>query len=218
MGRNAANSSVLSASKFSTGKGWFGEDFFYTGFVKWSNMVVLFLFFFFCFGWTFDTNLEFKITAPILPQNESSGPCYLPVPLFPLQMVSHEHPMKTSPLQLCFSKVPAGEGDAPAWTEAGHITWGAAEASPALGEEAWAKTNIPTCLAKTCFLPTWCKNTGGLTQAVDFGWNQMVGFRDIHWRRTIKRTKPAHKANLTLSTSSSKYMSLGKQPTSNSWV
>lgn len=47
-------------------------------------------------------------------------------------------------LQLHFLKVPAGEGaDAPAWTKRGHHSWRAAGPSPAPGEEALAKSNIP---------------------------------------------------------------------------
>lgn len=79
--------------------------------------------------------------------------------------------MNTSLLQLHFSKVPAGEGaDALAWAEAGHRARRGAETSPALGEEALAKRNIPKRLARL-FLPTRCKNTAcasaGLTRALE---------------------------------------------------
>lgn len=188
---------------------------------------------FFCFGWTNHCAAIWHRPrvlnlSPHSPTGQKLwsllSPCtFVPYP----DPVSHEHPMNISLLQFHYSKVPAGEGtDAPARTKAGYWIWRAAETSPALGEEALVKRNIPKPLVRLFFfLPTWCKNTARASAGTTWAWEKLWTLAGIRWlvlntftwRRTIKRTKPRREGNLTLSTSSSVDMSLGKQPISNSW-
>lgn len=126
-------------------------------------------------------------------------------------------------LQLHFLKVPAGEGaDAPAWTKTGHHSWRAAGPALPWGRKPWQRATSQNAQQDFLFFcqkycMCLCRSELGWRKTLDFVWNQVGGLKHIHWRTTTKRTKPTGGANLTLSTSSSRYMSLEKQPISNSW-
>lgn len=169
--------SSLSIKVFCTGKGWCGEDFLNTGIVKWNNWWVWVVFF--CFGWTFDTDLEFKIPAPHSPTGWKLWSLLSPCAFVPSSdPTSHKNPMKNSPLQLCFSEASAGAGagaDAPAWTKALHL--GNCWSQPCSGGGGWGRDEHLKTLGKDLgLLPAWCKNTAGLTQAVAKPWT-LAGIR-----------------------------------------
>lgn len=135
---------------------------------------------------------EFSVAAPVVPLDKR----FL---LSPHDFVPCPDPMRISWswLQLHFLKVPAGEGaDAPAWTKTGHHSWRAAGPSPALGEEALAKSNIPKRSAgardffscqkyHTCL----CRSELGWRKTLGSVWSQMGGLKHIHWRTTTKKNK-----------------------------
>lgn len=147
MGRNAANFSILSESKLFMGKDWAFEFLvvllgFVCLFVFWNCQMI----FFFVLALV-EQFAALRLNTCVF----SRSPCCrtgqkLWSLLCPHDFVPCPDPMSISwsLLQLHFLKVPAGEGaDAPAWTKRGHHSWRAAGPSPAPGEEALAKSNIP---------------------------------------------------------------------------
>lgn len=176
---------------------------------------------FFLWFWLWLNNLlpcnltaEFSVAALTVSQDKSSGPCYLPMTLFPVQTPRASPDLYSSSISWrCLLEKEQMLQLGP------KHSLRAAGPSPALEEEALAKSNIPKRSARL-FLPKilhLCRSELGWRKTLDFVWNQMGGLKHIHWRTTTKRTKPTRGANLTLSTSSSRYMSLEKQPISNSW-
>lgn len=117
--------------------------------------------------------------------------------LSPHAFVPCPDPMSSpwSPLQLHFLKVPAGEGaDAPAWTKTGHPSWRAAGPSPALGEEAPAKSNIPKSPARFFFAKNTARASAGLSWAEEKPWT-LAGIRWVVWstftgERRLKEQNP----------------------------
>lgn len=161
----------------------------------------------------------FSIAALAVPQDKSSGPCYLPMPLFPIHR-PHEQPMIPTPAPFlegaCWRRSRCSSLDQNSasllescWTQ------------PCPGGGSSGKEQHPRKPSKTLLCQKYCtclcRSELGWRKTLDFGWNQMGGLKHIHRRTTTKRTKPTRGANLTLSTSSSRYMSLEKQPISNSW-
>lgn len=152
-------------------------------------------FFGFGFGWTIyctETLLHFQLQ--LLLSHRTKALVHV---IFPCLCSLSTDPMSSpwSPLQLHFLKAPAGEGaDVPAWTKTVHPSWRAAGPSPALGEEAPAKSNIPESPARLFFAKNTARASAGLSWAEEKPWT-LAGIRWVVWstftgERQLKEQNP----------------------------